>query len=151
MNVAAPSFFTNNATGSGQIAALNILHSDGSAYPAATRNDSNHPIEVGGYVQLYGTGIGPVSGAPPDGQGSSGAVPAPVMPTVFIGAQQANVQYFGLAPTLPGVFAMNVQVPTGAPPGDVKVGFFYQNIQSTFGPPGKNGQPVLLTTTIFVK
>jgi uncharacterized protein (TIGR03437 family) len=151
MNVAAPSFFTKNAVGTGQIAALNILHADGSAYPPGSRNGSNSPIEVGGYVQLYGTGIGPVSGAPPDGQGATGAVPAPVMPTVFIGAQQATVQYFGLAPTLPGVFAMNVQVPAGAPPGDVKVGFFYQNIQSTFGPPGQNGQPTLLSTTINVQ
>ena len=92
-----------------------------------------------------------MSGAPPDGQGGSGALPAPAMPTVFIGAEQATVQYFGLAPTLPGVFAMNVQVPPHAPPGDVKVGFFYQNIQSTFGPPGQNGQPTLLTTTIRVK
>jgi uncharacterized protein (TIGR03437 family) len=150
MNVAAPSFYTNDASGSHQIAALNILHADGSAYPPGTRNDSNHPIEVGGYIQLYGTGIGPVSGAPPDGEGASGAVPAPAMPTVFIGAQQATVQYFGLAPTLPGVFAMNVQVPSGAPPKDVKVGFFYQNIQSTYGPPGQNGQPTLLSTTIFV-
>jgi uncharacterized protein (TIGR03437 family) len=154
MNVAAPAFYTNDASGSGQIAALNILHPDGSAYPPGTRNGTNNPIEPGGWIQLYGTGIGPVSGAPEDGQGASGALPAPAMPTVYIGAQQANVQYFGLAPTLPGVFAMNVQVPSGniaPPPGANKVGFFYQNIQSTWGPPGANGQPTLLSTTIVVQ
>jgi uncharacterized protein (TIGR03437 family) len=154
MNVAAPAFFTNDSSGSGQIAALNILHPDGSAYPPGTRNDANNPIEPGGWIQLYGTGIGSISGAPPDGQGASGAVPAPTVPVVYIGAQQANVQYFGLAPTLPGVFAMNVQVPSGTvspPPGANKVGFFYQNIQSTWGPPDKNGNPTLLTTTINVK
>jgi uncharacterized protein (TIGR03437 family) len=154
MNVAAPAFYTNDASGSGQIAALNILHPDGSAYPAGSRNGPNNPIEPGGWIQLYGTGVGPVSGAPEDGQGASGAVPAPEMPTVYIGAQQANVQYFGLAPTLPGVFAMNVQVPSGniaPPPGPNKVGFFYQNIQSTWGPPGANGQPTLLSTTINVQ
>jgi uncharacterized protein (TIGR03437 family) len=154
MNVAAPAFFTNDATGSNQIAALNILHPDGSAYPPGTRNGTNSPIEPGGWIQLYGTGIGPVTGAPPDGEGASGAVSAPAMPTVYIGAQQATVQYFGLAPTLPGVFAMNVQVPSGniaPPPGPNKVGFFYQNIQSTWGPPDKTGHPTLLTTTINVQ
>jgi uncharacterized protein (TIGR03437 family) len=154
MNVAAPAFYTHDASGSGQIAALNILHADGSAYPAGSVNSSTNPIEVGGWIQLYGTGIGPVSGAPPDGQGASGAVSAPAMPTVYIAGSNnpANVQYFGLAPTLPGVFAMNVQVPASIPPDKAaKVGFFYQNIQSTWGPPGQNGQPTLLTTTIAVK
>ena len=72
------------------------------------------------------------------------------MPTVYIGAQQAEVQYFGLT-VYPGVFVMNVKVPSGPPPGDNKVGFFYLNIQSTWGPPGANGQPTLLSTTIAVK
>jgi uncharacterized protein (TIGR03437 family) len=151
MNVAAPAFYTKDASGSNQIAALNILHADNSAYPPGTKNETSNPIEVNGWVQLYGTGIGPVSGAPPDGQGASGPVPAPEMPIVYIGAQQANVQYFGLAPMLPGVFVINVQVPAQTAPGNAKVGFFYQNIQSTWGPPDQNGKPVLLTTTIAVK
>jgi uncharacterized protein (TIGR03437 family) len=154
MNVAAPAFYTMDQSGSGQIAAFNILHADGSAYPPQTLNGTNNPIEPGGWVQLYGTGIGPISGAPPDGQGASGPVSAPAMPIVYVGAQQSTVQYFGLVPTIPGMFAMNVQVPSGniaPPPGPNKVGFFYQNIQSTWGPPGQNGQPTLLSTTINIQ
>jgi uncharacterized protein (TIGR03437 family) len=154
MNVAAPALYTHDQNGSGQVAALNILHADGSAYPGGTKNGSDNPIEVGGWIQLYGTGIGPVSGAPPDGEGASGPVSAPSMPIVYFAGSNApaNVQYFGLAPTLPGVFVINVQVPASIPPGNSnKVGFFYQNIQSTWGPPDQHGNPTLLSTTIAVK
>ncbi len=151
MNVAAPAIYTRDASGAHQVAALNY-HADGTPYPLSSFvNGTANPISVGDIIQIYGTGLGPVSGAPPDGQGATTATPAPTSPTVYIGAEQATVLYFGLAPSLPGVFAMNVVVPPHAPPGDVKVGFFYQNIQSTYGPLGQNGQPTLLTTTIRVR
>ncbi len=45
----APSFFSANATGAGQIAAVNLDNS---------LNDATHPVKVGGYISLYATGEG---------------------------------------------------------------------------------------------
>lgn len=147
MDVAAPAIFTSNLQGSGQVAALN---EDG------TVNGPDHPVQIGHWVSIFGTGIGPVSGSPKTGEPNpSSAVPAPELPQVVINGRfvnQGDILYFGLAPGLVGGFQLNVRVTEPTPAGNsILVGFFYKDIQSTYGPPQANGQPSLIRTTIAVK
>jgi uncharacterized protein (TIGR03437 family) len=139
---ASPAFFTANATGSGQIAAINV--SDG------TVNGPLSPVLRGQLISLYGTGLGPVAGAPPDGNAATSTVPGPV-PQVLIGASAtsfldpANIQYSGLAPTLVGVWQLNLQIPNTAPTGSsVPIKVFLNSISNVDG----NGAS---TATIAIK
>ncbi len=107
MNAADPGLFTQAGNGSGAASAVN---EDG------TLNTQSNPAIAGHYITLYGTGIGYIPGAPPDGQAPTGAVSAPRAPTVFIDPYTITgsaIQYSGLAPSLVGVWQINVQIPMG--------------------------------------
>ncbi len=107
MNAANPGLFTQAGNGSGAASAIN---EDG------TLNSPKNPAIAGHYVTLYGTGLGYVPGAPPDGQAASGPISAPRAPTVFIDPYTITgsaIQYSGLAPSLVGVWQINVQIPMG--------------------------------------
>ncbi len=125
MNVASPGLFTASASGSGQLAALNQDNSVNSPGNAAAR---------GTVVQLFGTGQGPVPGAPPDGELASGLTPTDEKPRVFIGTDfvaDADVQYSGLAPGLIGVWQVNFKIPDRvAPSSAVLVYVQHKNIPS---------------------
>lgn len=150
MQIADPSLATANATGAGQLAAINA---DGSI------NSPANPAKSGTIISLFGTGLGPVSNAPPDGQGASGVLAAPGLPRVSMAnpgpgvLDSSYIQYFGLVSWFPGVFQLNVKIPDGSdgragvpPSNTVNVGIFWQDIVSTTGP---NGSRVI--TTIAVK
>ena len=114
----SPGLFTSNATGTGQVAALNAK--DGSV------NDATHPAKAGDYVSLYATGQGLVNGMPPDGQPvpSGTLLTTSQLPDVFINATQvpaSDIQFSGLAPGFVGLWQINVKVPANVPPGDVSV------------------------------
>jgi uncharacterized protein (TIGR03437 family) len=117
----APAFFTADASGSGQAAALN---QDG------TLNSAAHPSPIGSVITFYLTGEGPTTPLGVDGKlANSAPYPAPVQSvSATIGGLPAVVNYAGAAPTLvAGVMQMNVQVPTGVPasgtvPVQVKIG-----------------------------
>ncbi len=143
LNVASPGLFTLNASGSGQVAALNQDN---------TVNGPNNPAAVGSVIQMFGTGQGFVPGAPPDGTPPSGPVPTPTKPTVIMYTSQvppANIQYSGLAPGLVGIWQINIAIPLSAIPagqnsGSVDVVLTQDNIPS--------GGPVVgRRTTIWVK
>ena len=107
----APSFFSQNASGAGQIAAVNL---DGSF------NDAAHPVKVGGYVSLYATGEGGTSPAGVDGKlASSAPYPQPSQQVkVTIGGVPVTPVYAGAAPTLiAGLMQLVVQIPAGVQPG----------------------------------
>jgi uncharacterized protein (TIGR03437 family) len=109
----APSFFSANQTGSGQIAAVNV---DGSL------NDATHPVQVGGYVSLYATGEGQTTPGGTDGLLAAGPLyPHPVQPVqLSIGDVDATsyLTYAGAAPTLvAGLIQIVVQIPPGAQTG----------------------------------
>jgi uncharacterized protein (TIGR03437 family) len=109
MNAADPGLFTQAGNGSGAASAVNA---DG------TLNTQTNPALSGSYITLYGTGVGYIPGAPPDGQAPSGAVAAPRAPTLFIFPDDITgsaIQYSGLAPTLVGVWQINVQIPSDIP------------------------------------
>jgi uncharacterized protein (TIGR03437 family) len=142
MHSADPAFFTMNGGGFGQIAALNA--SDNSV------NSPTNPVARDGVISLYGTGIGHIDGAPADGMGAPGPLSAGGTPLVSFNpggsASNADIQYWGLAPGLPGVWQMNLHIPNAVPPGAaVQVAFFWNDYPSNDGPNGK------VITTIAVK
>ena len=117
MGEASPALFTANASGSGQVAALNQDNSVNSPTNAAARNE---------VIQLFGTGQGFVSGAPADGELATGLVPTSEKPAVWLEGSTddrggyvppENIQYSGLAPSLVGVWQINVKIPDKTAPG----------------------------------
>ncbi|MDP9170120.1 MAG: hypothetical protein M3N54_05855, partial [Acidobacteriota bacterium] len=126
---ADPALFTTNTSGSGQVAAINFV--DGSI------NSPLNPVARGQIIELYGTGIGPVANAPPDGQPPSGAAMAGDLPQIVIGSSptfvpSSNVLYSGLAPGLVGVWQINLLVPADATVGSsVPIKVFEGSIPNT--------------------
>jgi uncharacterized protein (TIGR03437 family) len=104
----SPGLFTADGSGNGALAALN---EDG------TVNSPTNPIGRGKIVILFGTGMGVIPGAPPDGQAPTGPVAAPFPPRVVINnfVPDDHIVYAGLAPGLPGVWQLNVRVPQAVP------------------------------------
>jgi uncharacterized protein (TIGR03437 family) len=143
MQQASPGFFTSNAAGTGQIAALN--HDDNSVNSPSNQVGRTHIIE------LYLTGMGRVSGQPPDGTPTPGPVAAPVPTTVIMspgpGALPAgDVIYSGLSPSFPGGWQIDVTVPNEVPPSNtVTTAVTLYDVPSNLGPNGR------VVTTIAVK
>ncbi|HVV44931.1 MAG TPA: hypothetical protein VHC72_06985 [Bryobacteraceae bacterium] len=140
MNDVAPGIFTQNASGSGDGV---IANQDG------TLNTPSNPAKAGSVVTLYMTGQGYISGMPADGDVSNAALSTPYQPLVYIGGQtfvpEENVLYSGLAPTLVGVWQINVKIPNdvisvpNAPPLQVLVA-----ANSLFSGGGGFGRPVYI-------
>jgi uncharacterized protein (TIGR03437 family) len=125
---ADPALFTSNGSGGGQVAALN--------FPDYSVNSSSNPIARGGTIILYGTGVGPVPGAPADGQGSPAPVASPNSPQILLGASAtsfvaaSNVSFSGLS-SLVGVWQINLTIPSDAPTGSsVPIKIFQNSISS---------------------
>ena len=107
----APAIFATNAQGSGQGAILDaanrLVDSSNPATPSTT------------VLQIFCTGLGPLTNQPPTGS------PAPLTPysyttttpTVTIGGVQANVSFSGLAPGFVGLYQVNADVPVGVTAG----------------------------------
>jgi uncharacterized protein (TIGR03437 family) len=140
----SPGLFTADASGSGQVLAVNL--------PDGSINGTTKPALRGQYVILYGTGVGPVASAPADGQPASGQS-APDLPTVLVAAADgtgtsafipATVTYSGLAPGFAGLWQINVLLPMEAQVGSNVVIKVYEkdrpNLDQTSG----------LTTTLAI-
>lgn len=106
----APGIFSTNAQGSGQGAIL-----DGS-YRLV---DGSNPASVGTTVQIYCTGLGPVTNQPASGTPSPSSPLAMTIstPTVTVGGLAAPVLFSGLAPGFVGLYQVNVEVPAATPGG----------------------------------
>jgi uncharacterized protein (TIGR03437 family) len=115
VNVAAasPSLFTYNASGSGQVAAINV--SDG------TLNTPAHPARIGDFIAFYATGEGPTSPAGVDGKLAPLMLPIPAPSakvSVTIGGVPAALNYAGGVPgVVAGLMQINAQIPRGVTPG----------------------------------
>ena len=84
---------------------------------------TNHPATRGGAVSIYANGLGPVtnqpaSGSPADAQNLSHTTLTPI---VTIGGQNAEVSFSGLAPGFPGLYQVNVTLPSGIGTGSQTV------------------------------
>lgn len=107
----APGIFTVNGQGTGQGAILD------SNYRLV---DTSHPAGVGAMIQIYCTGLGPVTDPPPSGSPASSASfsTTTVPPKVTIGGLNAPVLFSGLAPGTVGLYQINVTVPAGTARGN---------------------------------
>jgi uncharacterized protein (TIGR03437 family) len=106
----SPGIFTVPAGGIGNGA---ILHTDYSLV------SSSSPAAVGETVQIFLTGLGAVT---PNVDAGSAAPSNPLaqtssVPYVYIDGIKATVSYSGLAPTLGGLYQLNVVIPSGATSG----------------------------------
>ena len=101
MTTVAPGLFTTNGTGKGQVAAIN---DDGTA------NNSSNAISRGHTLQVFGTGVGFIAGAPNDGSAVTTATPSTQPPTAYINGVPCTVRYSGLAPGQVGVWQANVLI-----------------------------------------
>lgn len=88
--------------------------------PDGSLNSATSPAVRGSYVTLYGTGAGPQSPTPYDGEISAPPLATPdLAPVVTVGGVTAQVLYIGAAPGLvSGALQLNVQVPDTAPSGN---------------------------------
>ncbi len=148
MAVAAPGFFTKNAQGTGQVAAVNYQGSTPSG-----ENSGANAVKRGDVIALFGTGMGRVPGAPDDGSAAGSALPTPEKPTVALGSGFASVEYSGFSAEFVGLWQINVRVPDNTLVGAaVPAGFVYKSILSTVGVVNANNpQGTRLATTIAVK
>jgi uncharacterized protein (TIGR03437 family) len=107
---AAPAFFTADASGAGQVAALN---QDG------TLNGPQSGAPAGSIVALYATGEGQTGPGGVDGRISNQVAPKPLAQvSVQIGGVPAQVIYAGAAPqAVAGLLQVNVRVPPSLKPG----------------------------------
>jgi len=75
------------------------------------------PAHLGEAVAIYATGLGPVSPAGVSGAAAP-AASTTTKPIVTIGGIPGNILYSGLAPTLVGIYQIDVTVPAGLSAGN---------------------------------
>ena len=103
----APAFFVGSGA-NGTIAAQDAI--------TGAQILASNPAHSGEILSLYANGLGPVTNQPASG---SAAVASPssqtvgALPVVTIGGQQVTPSFSGLAPTFPGLYQLNVTVPSG--------------------------------------
>ena len=101
----APAFFSVSGTAIGTDLSGNLL-------------TTSNPAKRGNVIVLYANGLGAVINQP--ASGNPAGVPlssTTTNPTVMIGGQSAVVGYSGLVPGLPGLYQLNVTVPSGISTG----------------------------------
>ena len=80
---------------------------------------SSNPVHRGDVLTIYLTGLGAVN--PPVSDGNSGAVDplsrTVITPSVQLGGVGLPVQFSGLVPGYPGLYLLNVSVPSSTPQG----------------------------------
>jgi uncharacterized protein (TIGR03118 family) len=115
LQTVAPAFFL--FSGGKYIAAT---HGDGSYVGTTTLfPNASTPAKPGETIVLYGTGFGPTTPSVPDGQLLTAALNLTTLPIMTFGGNPAQVRFAGLVS--PGLYQINVTVPSSAPNGDVQV------------------------------
>jgi uncharacterized protein (TIGR03437 family) len=115
----APGLFSTNQAGTGQGAIL-ISGSGGLVAAPVGMFPGSRPANRGEFIEIFCTGLGPVTNQPPTGSaaGSSPLSVTTTTPVVTIGGVPAVISFSGLAPGFVGLYQVNVQVPAGAPVGN---------------------------------
>jgi uncharacterized protein (TIGR03437 family) len=86
--------------------------------PTTLFPNASAPVKPGAQISLFGTGFGPTTPPIPDGQVITTPIPLTGV-TVTIGGASAQVVSAMLV--MPGLYQLNVVVPTSAANGDVPV------------------------------
>jgi adhesin/invasin len=104
----SPGLFLTDAAGDPA-----VIHTNGQ--PVSTAS----PAAGGEIVEIFATGLGPVSNAPADNAAApvSPLAMDTITPRVIIGGVDAEVKFAGLAPGFAGLNQINVVVPKGLPSG----------------------------------
>jgi uncharacterized protein (TIGR03118 family) len=93
------------------------IHANGKVVgPTTLVANNSTPAAPGETIALYGTGLGNTTPGVANGQVVSTAAPTAALPTMLIGATQAQVTFGGLVST--GLYQINVVVPAAAASGD---------------------------------
>jgi uncharacterized protein (TIGR03437 family) len=100
----APGVFSQDSSGTGIGAILRANN---------TKVSTTNPAKRGETIQIYLTGLGAVSPAVPDGSPGTSANKTVSPATVYLNGQAATVVYSGLAPGSPGLYQLNVTIPSG--------------------------------------
>jgi N-acyl-D-amino-acid deacylase len=111
---AAPALFTADASGKGQVVALN---------PDGTLNSPANPASAGELVTVFGTGFGVTVPMSQDGViADSNPLDIALTVTVTVAGKAAEVSYAGSAPGLvSGVSRIDLKIPEGLSPGAATV------------------------------
>ncbi len=117
LNNVAPQIFTADGSGQGQGIIVNA-NSNQFAAPAGSLPGAT-PAARGSTITVYCTGIGPVDSPTADGAVTgSGPLARVLLPTVvMIDGIPVLPDFVGLAPTLAGVYQINVKIPQNATVG----------------------------------
>jgi uncharacterized protein (TIGR03437 family) len=100
----APGIYSLNQSGTGSGA---IEHANGSVVNAS------NPANPGETVMVFLTGMGAVTPTVTDGVASTGnPLNKTLLPVVYVADQQASVAFSGLTPGFPGLYQINVTIPT---------------------------------------
>jgi uncharacterized protein (TIGR03437 family) len=114
---AAPALFTLAAEGGRYVAAQHA--EEYAVVGKAGLYTGSRPARPGEVIALYGTGFGQTYPAAASGQALTRAAPLASSVRVWIGGQEAEVLWAGLA--APGLYQLNVRVPEAAANGDLAV------------------------------
>ncbi len=128
----APGFFTANQQGTGQVVAVNSNGSlNNPAPPPGVPFGNGSPANAGDYITLYGTGGGITNPSTPAGSAPTAAAKTTFTPTAQIGGIAATVLYSGTAPSLVGVWQVNVVIPATVKSGSDIAVVLTENGQTT--------------------
>jgi uncharacterized protein (TIGR03437 family) len=107
----APGIFAMNGQGTGEGAILDA------SYQLV---NSSNPTTAGSTVQIYCTGLGPVTNPPASGSPASSTEQSTTInvPTITIGGANATVEFSGLTPGEVGLYQVNAIVPATAAKGN---------------------------------
>jgi len=78
----------------------------------------SNPAQIGETVVVYVTGLGDVSPGVADGVPASGVSNTTNTIIALVGGVSAPVTFSGLTPGFPGLYQVNIQIPTGVSAGD---------------------------------
>jgi trimeric autotransporter adhesin len=135
---AAPEFFyfVTNANGHNPVAAADAQTNVPIAAASLFPGSGYAPAQPGEYVTVYGTGFGATNPAVAPGVFMSGVANATGTIQVLLNGQPlplASVLYVGLAPSSPGLYQLDFQVPSGTPNGDLPLVIEVGGVQSPAG------------------
>ena len=79
-----------------------------------------HPARHGDFLEIYGTGLGPLKRSQASGAPAPSDPPVETMlpASVTIGGVAAVVNFAGLTPATVGLYQVNAKIPDDAPAGD---------------------------------